>query len=91
MALSFKHKGLEELSRGRKTKHVAPALHKKAKRILNAMLDAERPSDLAYPGWRLHPYPNRADTWSLDVSGAWRITFKFIEPDFLEIDLTQPH
>jgi proteic killer suppression protein len=78
MILSFKHKGLEQFFKtGRKSGIQA----KHAKRIqlilgrLNAVTD---PKDMNLPGLYLHQLSGaRTDTWSVRVSGNWRITFKF--------------
>jgi len=78
MIKSFKHKGLEKfflrgVKSGIQVKH--------ADRIrlilgrLNASTSAE---DMNLPGLFLHGLSGkRSKTWSVRVSGNWRITFKF--------------
>jgi len=48
--------------------------------------------DLNLPGYRLHQLKgNRAGTWSVTVSGNWRITFTFESEDAFDIDLEDYH
>jgi toxin HigB-1 len=55
MIRSFRHRGLKALYDGRTTRRVAPEHLEKLRDIL-AMLDRSRkPSDMALPGFRLHP------------------------------------
>jgi toxin HigB-1 len=45
---------------------------------LAALHAAIEVSDLDIPGYRLHELKgDRKSTWSISVSGNWRITFKF--------------
>ncbi|MCF6281696.1 MAG: type II toxin-antitoxin system RelE/ParE family toxin [Candidatus Polarisedimenticolaceae bacterium] len=78
MIQSFKHKGLELFfNTGRKS----GIQSKHAKRLLlilgrlNASTSAK---DMELPGLFLHALSgNRADIWSVKVSGNWRVTFRF--------------
>ena len=50
------------------------------------------PSDLALPGYRLHPL--RGDLrhfWSISISGNWRIIFRLEDGDVYDIDLVDYH
>ena len=50
--------------------------------------DADKPSDLDLPGYRLHPL--RGDLrgfWSISISANWRIIFRFEEGDAYDVDL----
>jgi proteic killer suppression protein len=45
---------------------------------LAALNSASVISDIDIPGYRLHSLKgNRSSTWSIMVSGNWRITFEF--------------
>ncbi|MDQ3687321.1 MAG: type II toxin-antitoxin system RelE/ParE family toxin, partial [Acidobacteriota bacterium] len=51
-----------------------------------------QPSDVDLPGYRLHELKgDRKGTWSLTVSGNWRITFTFSEGDAYDVDLEDYH
>jgi len=44
------------------------------------------------PGYRLHRLKgDRADTWSVTVSGNWRVTFTFEGEDAFDVDLEDYH
>jgi toxin HigB-1 len=43
------------------------------------------------PGLHLHELQGRRNTWSVRVSGNWRITFKFQGEDVIDVDLEDYH
>jgi len=48
--------------------------------------------DMNLPGYRLHRLKgNRADTWSVTVSGNWRVTFTFEGENAFDVDLEDYH
>lgn len=56
---------------------------------LNASVN---PQDMNLPGLYLHELTgNRKGTWSVRVSGNWRITFRFEGPDAYDVDLEDYH
>lgn len=76
MIKGFHHKGLERFfltgsKSGIQAKH-APRL-----RLILGLLNAgTSPSDMDLPGLGLHQLTgNRTGTWSVKVSGNWRVTF----------------
>ena len=92
MIRSFKHKGLKEVFETGHSKLVAPDLLRKAQRRLDALDAASVPSGMNLPGWRLHELKGgRKGTWSVDVSGNWRITFRFENGDARDADLEDTH
>ena len=47
---------------------------------------------MALPGYAFHPLKgDRKNTYSVSVSGNWRITFKFINGDVADVDLKDYH
>ena len=56
-------------------------------------LDAvARPEDMALPGYAFYPLKgDRKNTYSVSVSGNWRITFKFVEGDATDVNLEDYH
>lgn len=53
-------------------------------------VDAE--SILGPPGWRIHRLVgDRAGTWSISVSGDWRITFRVEDNEIADLDLEDYH
>ena len=50
--------------------------------------DARKPSDLALPGYRLHPLKgDRNGFWSISISGNWRVVFRFDDGDAHDVEL----
>lgn len=44
------------------------------------------------PGWRIHQLVgDRAGTWSISVSGNWRITFTVEDGDITDLNLEDYH
>ncbi len=65
----------------------------RVRRILSALISAESIDKLgAPPGWRVHQLSgDRAGTWSISVSGNWRITFEIEDGAICNLDLEDYH
>ena len=61
--------------------------------ILAAIDTAEQPADIAlFPGWRLHPLKGELKgSWSVTITGNWRLIFRFEDGDAFEVDLVDYH
>lgn len=78
MIISFKHKGLEQFFRTGKTSGIQSKHSKRLRLILGRLNVSSSPEDMNLPGLYLHQLSgNRADIWSVRVSGNWRVTFRF--------------
>ena len=56
------------------------------------LADAQSPVDVNMPGLDLHQLTgNRRGTWTVRVSGNWRLTFRFAEGEAVEIDFEDYH
>jgi proteic killer suppression protein len=92
MITSFRHDGLKRFfERG---SHAGiPARHAdKLRLILTVLQAATRPSDANFHGSRLHQLSGtRKGTWSVDVSGNWRVTFRFDGKDVIDVDFEDTH
>lgn len=92
MIKGFKHKGLEKFFvRGTKSgiqaKH-APRL----KLILGRLNSSNSPRDMDLPDLGLHKLTgNKSGTWSVKVSGNWRVTFVFAGEDINIVDYEDYH
>ncbi|MCE0913021.1 MULTISPECIES: type II toxin-antitoxin system RelE/ParE family toxin [unclassified Pseudomonas] len=92
MIRSFRHKGLKSLhlqgdTSGVRFDHVA-----RLRRLLASLDVAQSPSELDRPGNRLHPLRGRLDTfWAVNVSGNWRLVFRFIGTDVELVDYLDYH
>ena len=80
MIRSFKHKGLERFFL-KGTKLGIQAKHAPKLRLILGRLNASVvPKDLDLPGLYLHELSGvRSETWSVRVSGNWRVTFRFVK------------
>jgi len=92
MIRSFKHKGLKKFfhignRRGINAKH-APKLA----RILDRLDASAGPRDMNLPGYGLHELSGKEKgTWSVWVSGNWRVTFQFDGTDAIIVDYRDYH
>lgn len=82
MIKSFIHKGLEKFYRTGKTTGIQSIHASKLRLILTNLDQAESPDDMDLPGLRLHELKgSRKGSWSVVVSGNWRVTFRFTGRD----------
>lgn len=92
MIRSFRHKGLERFflkgtKSGIQAKHAS-----KLRLILGRLHSSQSPKDMNLPGLYLHQLGgDRRGTWSVRVSGNWRITFQFVEGDAEVVDYEDYH
>jgi proteic killer suppression protein len=71
---------------------VAPDLAKRAKIVLDYLDAVITVYDMNAPGLRLHELKGqRKGTWSVNLSGNWRITFGFRGGDAYDVDLEDYH
>jgi proteic killer suppression protein len=90
--LRFRHKGLERFflrgtMAGIQAKHAV-----RLRLILGRLNVAAEPRDMALPGLRLHPLGgDRTGTWAVNVSGNWRVSFRFSGSDVEEVDYEDYH
>jgi proteic killer suppression protein len=90
---SISHRGLRRLIEDDDTREVRRDLVARIRRVLTALVLAPNvESILGPPGWRIHPLTgDRAGTWSISVSGNWRITFKEEEGEITDLNLEDYH
>jgi len=92
MIKSFRHKGLKQLFETGKSRSVSADLIRRLIRQLDFLNRATSPTDMNLPGYRLHELKGaRKGTWSVSVSGNWRLTFTFKGEDAQDIDLEDYH
>ena len=92
MIRSFRHKGLERFFL-KGTKSGIQANHaSKLRLILGRLHASQSPKDMNLPGLYLHQLGgDRRGTWSVRVSGNWRVTFQFVEGDAEVVDYEDYH
>jgi len=90
---SVRHRGLQRFIEDDDERGLRRDMVNRLRRILTALLSAETLEELAGPpGWRLHRLTgDRAGTWSISVSGNWRVTFRMDSGDVRDLDLEDYH
>jgi toxin HigB-1 len=92
MIKGFRHKGLKLLFESGSKKGVPAKLADKIVRRLDALEAAVHPLDLYIPGFDLHELQgDREGTWSMSLTGNWRITFRFKGDDAFDVNLKDYH
>jgi toxin HigB-1 len=88
----WRHKGLRAFFETGKTSGIRPE-HSNRLRLLLARLNASaEPRDMSLPGLRLHQLKGRLKgNWAVDVSGSWRVVFRFEGKDVFDVDYLDYH
>jgi proteic killer suppression protein len=88
----FRHKGLARFYTRGTTAGVQAKHAKRLRLILGRLGVAKEPRDMGLPGMNLHPLKgDRHGTWTVDVSGNWRVTFRFAGPDVTDVNYEDYH
>jgi toxin HigB-1 len=86
---SVQHKGLVRFIEDDDSRELRPDLVKRLRNILAVLITAaDITKVVGPPGWRIHQLEgDRAGTWSISVSGNWRLTFDLREGEICNLDL----
>jgi toxin HigB-1 len=89
---SIRHKGLKRLYEDDDRRGII-GQHAERLRDIFARLDASvRITDMDLPGFRLHPLKGELKGfWAVTVRANWRVIFRFIEGDALDVDYVDYH
>ena len=89
---SFRHKGLREFFETGSKQGIATELAARIARRLDVLNAAQQLTDINVHGFKLHRLKgDRHGEWSILVSGNWRITFRFVKGEVLDINLEDYH
>jgi len=92
MIENFKHKGLRELFLNGVKKGIDPNHTQKLLRILDRMDASIDVQDMNLPGYRLYLLKgNKTGLWAIDISGNFRVIFRFEEGKALDVDYEDYH
>lgn len=92
MIQSFRHKGLKQFFDTGTKRGIQAEQANRLRMQLAALDTAQTIDDLDIPGYRLHLLRgSRKKTWSISVSGNWRITFEFTEGNVYIVDYEDYH
>lgn len=73
-------------------RRIPAALAPRIRRILSDLDAAVQPRDVDLPGYRLHQLTgDRRGQWSVRVSGNWRIVFRFVNGEAVDVSLVDYH
>lgn len=71
---------------------IRPAHASRLRLILARLNVSAEPRDMNLPGLRLHPLKGQLKgAWAVDVSGNWRIVFRFEDKDAVDVDYVDYH
>ncbi len=92
MIKSFRHAGIEKFFQSGSKAGIQPKHAGKLSLQLFALNRARSSSDMAAPGWDLHPLRGKLNGhWSIQVNGNWRLTFAFDGEDAVLVDYRDYH
>ena len=88
-----RHRGLKRLLEDDDDRGIRRDLVPRVRNILTALVSAADIDGIkGPPGWRVHKLSgDRAGTWSIRVSGNWRITFDNEGGEIRNLDLEDYH
>jgi proteic killer suppression protein len=88
----IRHKGLKKLYRDDSAAKVNPDHADKLRRILGVLDQASSPDEVDLPGFRLHPLKGEYDGfYAVQVSGNWRVIFRFEGDQVTDVDYLDYH
>jgi len=90
---TIKHRGLRRFIEDDDDREIRRDQVNRLRNILAALLMAEDMQAVAGPpGWRIHQLTgDRAGTWSISVSGNWRVTFELDHGEICHLNLEDYH
>jgi len=89
---SFKHRGLKALYDGRTAGRVAPQHIDKLRDIFAVLDRSHAAKDVNVPGFRLHALKGvLKGHYAVSVSGNWRVTFRFVDGQAVDVDYIDYH
>ncbi len=90
---SVRHRGLLLFIEDNDARELRPDLVRRLRNILAALIAARTMDGVSGPpGWRIHQLKGGpAGTWSISVSGNWRLTFDLEQGEIRNLDLEDYH
>lgn len=90
--LKIRDKGLKKLYEDDSAAKVNPNHADKLRRILARLDSSSSPQDMDLPGYRLHPLKGEYEGyWAVEVSGNWRVVFRFKGGHATDVDYLDYH
>ena len=92
MIKSYRHRGVKNFFVHDDRKFLNPNYVKRLEILLDTLDTADAIKDMDFPGTQLHELKgDRKGTWSVKVSGNWRLTFRFENGHAYDVNLEDYH
>ena len=92
MIKKFKSKGLKKLFETGDVTGIQPQHTQRLRKILALLETADKIEDMDLSGLNLHALKgNRKGTYAVKVSGNWRVIFKIIDGDAVDVNYEDYH
>ena len=92
MIRSIRHKGLKRLYEEDDRRGVVSQHAEKLRDILVRLDASNSVTDMDLPGFRLHPLKGELKGfWAVTVRANWRVIFRFVDGDALDLDYLDYH
>jgi proteic killer suppression protein len=92
MIRSIRHRGLRRLHEDDDPRGVSSEHTEKLRDILVRLDAAGNVADMDLPGFRLHPLKGELKGfWAVTVRANWRVIFRIVERDALDVDYVDYH
>ena len=92
MIRTFRHRGLKRLFQRNDASGLSAEQVSRIEDVLAHLDSATKPADLDLPGYRLHRLRGGLKgSWSVRISGNWRIIFRVDDGDVYDVDLVDYH
>ena len=90
---TFRHAGLRRLYQRNQARGLPPDAVDKLRKMLAFLQDMETEQEVrTIPGWRADQLTgDRQGTWSLRVTGNWRLTFRVEAGELVEVNYEDYH
>ena len=90
--MRYRHRGLRRLAERDDASRVPPEMLPRIRRILSQLTVAQSAQDMDLPGAQLHRLTgDMQQFWSVRVTGNWRIVFRFVDSEPVDVDLIDYH
>ncbi len=92
MIKSIRHKGLKKFFLNGIKKGIQPKHAEKLADLLDLLNAAKVVGDMNFPGSELHPLKGELQGyWAVNVSGNWRVVFRFVDGYAYDVDYVDYH
>lgn len=92
MIESFRHNGLRQFLESDDRRRLPADSVERTRVILSDLQAASAIGDIDRPSFRLHPLKGKLQGfWAVSVNANWRIIFRFVDGNAVDIDLVDYH